>query len=119
MYKLLNNEGLILRLSDGAMFSSSPQNRDYQSYLIWLAAGNMPEPADEPTPEEIARQEEIIQAPLTARQFFAATPAAIDFIRLTPEDQMTQIDAMTTAQLKTLTKYLTVAVSAMIKREFL
>lgn len=117
MYKLSQNPAIIIL--DGSAIPIDPHNADYQQYLDWLAAGNTPEPADEPTPEEITRQEEITQAPLTARQFFVATPAAIDFIRLAPEDQATQIDAMTTAQLKTVIKYLTVAVSALIKREFL
>ena len=65
------------------------------------------------------KDEEIRQAPLTARQWFKDHPAAIDFIRLSPAEQETQIDAMTTAQLKTLLKYLTIAVAALVKREFI
>jgi len=32
-------------------FSKDALNTDYQEYLEWVAAGNTPEPADEPTPE--------------------------------------------------------------------
>lgn len=69
--------------------------------------------------EAEARQEELKQAPLTAIEYFKAHPAAIDFIRLTPEAQETAIDAMTLAQIKTVVKYMAVAVSAVIKREYL
>lgn len=67
----------------------------------------------------IAKEDELVQAPLTAVEFFQANPAAIAFIGQTPEAQATAIDAMTTAQLKTVVKYLVVAVSALIKREYL
>lgn len=56
---------------------------------------------------------------LTARQFFAASPAAVEFVRLSPAEQAAQIDGMTLAQVKAVVKYLAVAVSALIKREFL
>jgi hypothetical protein len=94
-------------------------NRHYQEYLAWIAAGNEPDPADQPTAEQLAREAEVKQAPLTARQFFAANPAAVNFVRLTPEEQAAQLDGMTLAQTKTVIKYLVVAVSALIKERFI
>ena len=52
----------IKRLSDNAFIPFDQQNTDYVAYLAWLAAGNLPipadagegnvpEPADEPTQE--------------------------------------------------------------------
>jgi hypothetical protein len=117
MYKLLENG--VLRLSDGASIPADPGNRHWQEYQAWLALGNEPEPADEPTPEQAARDVEVQQAPLTAKEYFLAHPAAIDFVRQTPEQQAAQIGAMTNAQLKTVVEYLVIAVSALIKREFL
>jgi len=117
MYKL-KLSGEILH-PDGFAFAAVAENRYYQEYQAWLALGNTPEPADEPTPEQLAREAEVEQPPLTARQFFAQNPAAVAFIRLTPEEQAAQLDGMTLAQTKTVVKYLVVAVSAMIKREFL
>lgn len=116
LYKLLENG--VLR-EDGVSIPANEGNRHYQEYLAWVALGNTPDPADEPTPEQVARDEEIQQAPLTAREYFANSPAAINFIRLTPEEQAIAIDGYTLAQTKTVIKYLAVAVSALIKREFL
>lgn len=54
MYKLQAplEEGMevktVQRLSDGAFIPFSQSNKDYQTYLKWLAEGNTPEPADEP-----------------------------------------------------------------------
>lgn len=117
-YKLRRDENIIY-LPDGAVFPPDPLNRYYQDYLAWLAAGNTPEPADELTPEQLAREAEVLQAIPTARAYFLSHPAAVSFIRLTPAEQETWIDNATTAQLKALIVYLTVAVSAAIKREYL
>jgi hypothetical protein len=55
MYKKLQkfdgsvNELGILRTVDNAFIPFDPANTDYQAYLAWLAEGNEPLPADEPT----------------------------------------------------------------------
>ena len=55
-YKLLGNHtepsvagqpiNCILRKEDGAWIPKDENNTDYQEYLSWLAAGNVPDPAD-------------------------------------------------------------------------
>jgi hypothetical protein len=57
MYKQLKpitgatTETVVLRLTDGWSIPFDPANTDYQAYLEWLAEGNEPLPADEPTQE--------------------------------------------------------------------
>ena len=44
MYKLTDNNSVI-RLADGACIPFTDGNRDYESYKLWLAQGNIPQPA--------------------------------------------------------------------------
>lgn len=50
MYKQVSIKGVIqdcvVRLTDNAVIPFDPANTDYQEYLIWLAAGNTPLPAE-------------------------------------------------------------------------
>lgn len=50
MYKLkntLDDNQIVVRLSDNANIPMDEQNSDYQVYLQWVNQGNQPEPADE------------------------------------------------------------------------
>lgn len=53
MYKLCPKEQNYLqcvqRKQDGMFIPFVDDNTDYQKYLEWVAEGNTPEPADEPT----------------------------------------------------------------------
>jgi hypothetical protein len=64
IYKLVS--GGVFKTDEG--LSIPEGSRHYQDYLAWLAAGNEPEPADEPTAEQAARDVEVQQAPLTAKE---------------------------------------------------
>ena len=39
----------IIRTTDGTCIPFDPANTDYVAYLAWLAEGNEPLPADQPT----------------------------------------------------------------------
>jgi hypothetical protein len=52
MYKLVNRNNelvAILRIADNASIPLDEANTDYQAYLKWVDAGNVPAPADEGT----------------------------------------------------------------------
>lgn len=116
MYKLLSGPlgESIKHLETGRVFGATPGNVDYEDYLAWVALGNTPEGADAPGPPS-----ENVLAQSGARAWFGSHQAAVNFVRLTPAEQESQIDGYTLAQLKELVKFLAVAVSMLIKRELL
>lgn len=46
MYKLDANGKSVIRTSDGACIPFADDNTDYQAYLVWVAQGNTPLPAE-------------------------------------------------------------------------
>jgi hypothetical protein len=54
MYKLIKSIvtgeiKIVLHIESNTFIPMNPDNTDYQQYLAWVAEGNTPEPADEPT----------------------------------------------------------------------
>ena len=49
MYKITNTGNCVYWIDENAFVPFDPANTDYQAYLKWLAEGNTPLPADEPT----------------------------------------------------------------------
>ena len=52
MYKLIKHSitgeiAAVKRLADSAFIPFDEGNTDYQAYLVWLAEGNVPEPAEQ------------------------------------------------------------------------
>lgn len=54
-YKLRFNQPGVIRLADEAQIPEALENQDWLEYLDWLAAGNVPDPAE--TPEETAARQ--------------------------------------------------------------
>ena len=52
-YQLINNpigeSNVILRVEDRTFIPTDPANTSYQEYLAWVAEGNEPLPADDPS----------------------------------------------------------------------
>ena len=85
-YKLQKGGSGVIRLKDMAFIPDCADNRDWQEYRAWVAAGNTPDQAQ--TPEEIAtREAQEAKAQAMAQTLrdnlptFAQVQTAIDNIR--------------------------------------
>ena len=67
----LTTGNTILRLADKAWIPQDPANTDYATYLAWVAAGNMPEPAPMVAPP----------APLTPAEKLSASGLTVDELK--------------------------------------
>lgn len=67
-YKLTNYD-TVFNIKDQVYIPKDKDNKEYQSYLLWLSQGNTPEPAD-PLP-----------APLTAEQKLQTSGLTIDELK--------------------------------------
>ena len=68
MYQLTDHDR-ILRLSDGALIPTDPDNRDYREYLAWVEDGNTPDPAPIPEPPvELTPAEKLATTGLTVAE---------------------------------------------------
>lgn len=112
MYQMLASQEGVKDLDSG--LTITPEMPEWGIYLAWLMAGNAPLPVNTTPPPS-----EGLTGLRVARSYFASHPVAVAFVKLTPAEQEAQIDTMTTAQMKTLLKYLTIAMSFLIKRELL
>ena len=56
MYKLITNSDSVIRIADGALIPADEGNKDFAAYQTWVSNGGKPEPADEPSTEEIIAQ---------------------------------------------------------------
>lgn len=115
MYKLSQNSTSITRLSDGASIPADPRNTDYAAYIQWLTEGNTPTPYVKPPGEIIA---EAASAQLAVDTLTVKTdPAVTAMLLLSPAEQSTALDTMTTLpQLRAEVKRLAMVVAILAKK---
>ena len=58
----LTTGNTIKRISDGAFIPPDPANTDYQAFLAWVEAGNMPDPAPQVAPAPVLTTEQKLEA---------------------------------------------------------
>jgi len=51
-YQLTADPDVVIRTADNASIPNDPDNRDWQEYQAWLAAGGVPDPYVPPPPPE-------------------------------------------------------------------
>lgn len=89
MYKLINARS-IQRTLDGAVIPTDPDNSDYKQYLNWVAAGNIPTPAD-PIPVKSAKELREAEYPSIAEQLDALLEGGATLTALKARVQATKV----------------------------
>jgi hypothetical protein len=77
MYKWIEQDKSVRRLSDGACIPNDAGNADWRAFQAWVAAGNTPQPADQPSlAEQRARANARIdeQAGVVRLRYITAVP---------------------------------------------
>jgi hypothetical protein len=75
MYKWIEQDKSVRRLSDGACIPNHAGNADWRAFQAWVAGGNTPQPADQPSlAEQRARANARIdeQAGIVRRRYITA-----------------------------------------------
>jgi hypothetical protein len=68
MYRLTQGD-TIVRITDNVFIPAASANTDYAAYLVWVEAGNTPEPAPEPVaPVELTPAEKLAASGLTVEE---------------------------------------------------
>lgn len=121
-YQLIYQSPYIRRTSDGATIPNDENNADYKRYLEWVQNGGTPLPAEEPTQEELDKIAEVNLADPIATAWFANQPGIVNFIRLTPAEQETELNTWfsghSTQEILVI-KALVIFASAVIKKHYL
>ncbi len=74
-YTLIANSTSVTRDADSATIPADPRNADWQTYQVWLAAGNTPTPAPTPPAPVPSCQLWQLQSVMTAAQWTAVGAA--------------------------------------------
>jgi len=91
--------GIIIRARDGASFSEAKGNPDYEEYLVWLADGNTPDPADplpDPGPAKITTDEVDAKVQAAAADVLAVD-AKVDATKTELLDRIVALEAAVAA----------------------
>lgn len=123
-YKLI--EGGVIR--GGTFIPENADNRHWQEYLAFVQGGGVADPADEPDPAEVAREEAAQAAPGAARQWFIDNPNARLIWSMTVAEIAAEIAALVDTSFaglsaanrtrwKLLLTGITLALRVLVKRE--
>jgi hypothetical protein len=86
-YSIIVDQSAVRRDADGAIIPADPQNRDWQEYQSWLAAGHAPTPLPTPT---LAEAKAARLAALADRRWRAETAGVVVNGARLPTDLATQ-----------------------------
>lgn len=60
-YRVIDRDGTVLRAADLACIPDDPDNRDRAEYIVWVAAGGVPDPyAPQASPPQSIRSQDLM-----------------------------------------------------------